>query len=166
MQSVILQSDRSGTPVRMEYVRGRFKVEASPASRHQKASKRIEGAIRPSPAADTGCGCYSLADVLIRFHGPDEALKRPDIAVFCVEPPDSDEALDMLPAAVIEILSLGYEEKDLGQDGAAFYRSCGVADVIVFDPRTGVVRHYHAADVEVLQSPTTIELACGCRATV
>jgi hypothetical protein len=65
-----------------------------------------------------GCACYSLQDVLIRFPDPDQSLKRPDIAIFCDEPPESDEALELLPQAVIEILSLGYEDKDLGPDCA------------------------------------------------
>ena len=78
---------------------------------------------------------------LIRFPDLDRSLKRPDIAIFCDDPPDSDEALDILPAAVIEILSVGYEEKDLGDDGAPFYLGCGVRDVLVVDPRSGAVRH-------------------------
>jgi hypothetical protein len=38
-EDVILQTDASGAPVRLEYVRGHLKLEASPASRHQKAAK-------------------------------------------------------------------------------------------------------------------------------
>ena len=44
---IILQTDASGAPVRLEYVRGRLKVEASPASRHQKTAKAIEASLRP-----------------------------------------------------------------------------------------------------------------------
>src|SRR5206468_11551981 len=113
-EDLILQTDASGAPVRLEYVRGRLKVEASPASRHQKTAKAIEASLRLIPGQGDGCACLSLQDVLIRFSDPDHSLKRPDIAIFCNEPPDSDAALDILPAAVIEILSLGYEEKDLG----------------------------------------------------
>lgn len=120
MAEIILQADASGAPYRLEYVRGRLKVEASPAARHQKTLKRIKASIVPTPGHDAGCGCYSLQDVLIRFPDPGESLKRPDLAIFCAEPPDVDEALDVLPSAVIEVLSLGYEEQDLGDDGAPF----------------------------------------------
>lgn len=163
-EDMILQTDASGAPVRLEYVRGRLKVEASPASRHQKTIDRIRSALKPIRSADPGCGCHSLADTLIRFPDPDQSLKRPDIAIFCDEPPDSDDALDVLPTAVIEILSLGYEEKDLGPDGAPFYLACGVADVIVVDPRSGRVRHYRRGQAapQMLRSPATIALACGC----
>ena len=162
---IILQTDASGAPVRLEYVRGRLKVEASPASRHQKTAKAIEASLRPLPGQNSGCTCFSLQDTLIRFPDPDHSLKRPDIAIFCDEPPDSDEAIDVLPAAVIEILSLGYEEKDIGDDGAPFYISCGVPDVLVVDPRSGLIRHYrpHEAEPSLLHTPTAVALACGCR---
>ena len=160
---VILQTDASGAPIRLEYVRGRFKVEASPASRHQITVDRIRASLTPASAAAEDCGCFSLADVLIRFPDLDSSLKRPDIAIFCDEPPEVDEALDMLPAAVVEILSLGYEEKDLGDDGAPFYLQCGVADVLVVDPRSKLVRHYRPGQSMVeKQGPIAVDLACGC----
>jgi Uma2 family endonuclease len=164
IEDMILQTDAAGAPVRLEYVRGRLKVEASPAMRHQKASRRIERSIHPIPGAPGGCACYTVADVLIRFPDPDASLKRPDIAIFCAEPPDSDEATDILPAAIIEILSLGYEDKDLGPDGAPFYLTYGVTDILVVDPRAGLVYHYRdglARAQHVL--PVTIDLSCGCR---
>jgi Uma2 family endonuclease len=104
--------------------------------------------------------------VLIRFNDPDRSIKRPDIAIFCEEPPDSDQALDIIPEAVIEILSLGYEEKDLGQDGAPFYIEQGIRDVVVVDPRSGVVRHYRPGQPpSALASPATLEFTCGCSVT-
>jgi hypothetical protein len=166
IEELILQTDAAGAPVRLEYVRGHLKWEASPASRHHKALRRIERAVEPIPSATIGCGCYTLADVLIRFPDPDGSLKRPDIAIFCAEPPDSDEALEELPAAIIEILSIGYEEKDLGADGASFYLAY-VPEVLVVDPRTGLVHHYRA-DRPPAQytAPITVDLQCGCRCTI
>jgi Uma2 family endonuclease len=164
-EDLILQTDASGAPVRLEYVRGRLKVEASPASRHQKTIDRIRISLTPIPGRDDDCGCFSLADTLIRFPDLDASLKRPDIAIFCDDPPDSDEALDILPAAVVEVISLGYEEKDLGPDGAPFYLACGVKDVLILDPRGGFALHYQQgqAGPTTLQLPTTIDLRCGCR---
>jgi Uma2 family endonuclease len=167
IEDVILQTDASGAPVRLEYVRGHMKWEASPASRHQKAAKAIEASLRPFPGQGDGCACFSLQDTLIRFPDPDQSLKRPDIAIFCAEPPDSDEALDMLPAAVVEIISLGYEDKDLGDDGAPFYLACGVADVLVVDPRSGRVLHYRTGEhtPRALRAPVAVDLQCGCSIT-
>jgi Uma2 family endonuclease len=163
IEDVILQTDASGAPVRLEYVRGRLKVETSPASRHQMAVDRIRASLVSTASSSAGCGCFSLADTLIRFPDPDSSLKRPDIAIFCERPPEVDEALDMLPAAVIEILSLGYEEKDLGDDGAPFYLACGVADVVVVDPRSGGLLHYRQGQPTVeLMAPVTVDLTCGC----
>lgn len=158
---LIMQTDAAGVPVRLEYVRGRQKWEASPASRHQKTVRRIERSIQPVPRR-SDCGYYDLADVLIRFPDPDRSLKRPDIAIFCAEPPDTDEALEIIPAAVIEVLRPGYEEKDLGEDGAPFYRAYGVRDVLVVDPHTSTVYHYQP-DQPVVQytSPVILDLACG-----
>jgi Uma2 family endonuclease len=163
VEEVILQTDASGAPVRLEFVRGRMKWEASPASRHQKALQRIERSVVPITGAGTSCDCFTLADTLIRFPDPDRSLKRPDLAIFCNEPPDSDEAIEVLPDAVIEILSLGYEDKDLGADGAPFYLDF-VPDVVVVDPRAGVVYHYRTGlPVTRLTTPAMLELRCGCR---
>lgn len=165
---LILQTDASGAPVRLEYVRGRMKWEASPASRHQKTVDRIRISLTPIAGVGDDCGCFSLADTLIRFPDSDSSLKRPDIAIFCDEPPDSDEALNILPAAVIEILSLGYEEKDLGNDGAPFYLTCGVRDVLVVDPRHGRVLHYQSGllPLAILATPATVALECGCQVRI
>lgn len=164
VEETIFQMDASGAPVRLEWVRGRFKVEASPASRHQLTSRRLERSIRAAPGMGGDCTCFALADTLIRFPDPDQSLKRPDIAIFCTEPPEVDEALDVLPAAVIEILSLGYEAKDLGEDGAAFYLSCGIADVLIVDPRSKRTLHYRLGQPQPAQytSPQVVTLSCGC----
>lgn len=165
IEELIVQTAASGAPVRLEHVRGRLKVEESPASRHQKASRRIERSIGPIPGHGDGCACFALADTLIRFPDPDSSLKRPDIAIFCEEPPDSDEALEVLPQTVIEILSVGYEEKDLGPDGAQFYLDCGIADVLICDPRAGRVLRYQAGEPRPVElaMPATVDLRCGCR---
>src|SRR5262245_4137660 len=146
--------------IKLEITGGIPTWEALPTSRHQKAAKRIEDSIQPLPGSS--CGCYTLADTYISF--PDGSLKRPDIAIFCDEPPDSDEALDVLPPAVIEVLSLGYEDKDLGPDGAPFYLACGVRDVLIVDPRSERILHYQQGQSGpvTLKAPATIELQCGC----
>jgi Uma2 family endonuclease len=163
---LIAQTDASKAPVRLEYVRGRTKWEASPASRHQKALQRIERSLRPIPGRED-CGCFALADTLIRFSDPDRSIKRPDLAIFCSEPPDTDEALEQIPAAVVEVLSVGYEEKDLGADGAPFYLAYGVQDVLIFDPRSGAVYHDRLGqERRSLTAPVSIDLRCGCRLTV
>lgn len=163
-EALILQTDASGAPVRLEYVRGRLKVEASPASRHQKTAKVIEASLRPISGLSDGCTCSSLQDVLIRF--PDGSLKRPDIAIFCAPPPTVDEALDVLPRAVVEILSVGYEEKDLGDDGAPFYLSFDI-EVLVVDPRKRRVSHFCPGQPPTRHMvPISIDLLCGCRVTL
>lgn len=165
IEEVILQTAATGAPVRLEHVRGHLKVEASPTSLHQITSRQIERSIGPIPGQENGCACFGLADTLIRFPDADRSLKRPDIAIFCTQPPAIDEALEVLPEAVIEILSVGYEEKDLGPDGAQFYLECGIADVLICDPRGKRVLYYQAGEqgpVE-LNMPATVDLQCGCR---
>ena len=167
LATLIALTDAAKAPVRLEYVRGQTKWEASPASRHQKTLQRIERSLRPIPNHPAGCSCYPLADTLLRFPDPDRSLKRPDLAIFCAEPPDSDEALELVPAAVVEVISLGYEEKDLGADGAPFYLAYGVRDVLIVDPRTGVVYHDTLAQARrTLPTPVSLDLTCGCRVTI
>jgi Uma2 family endonuclease len=158
-EELIQRADAIG--IRLEIIAGLPVWEASPAARHQKALFRIQTSFQPLPGST--CSCFTLADTLIRF--PDGSLKRPDIAVFCQEPPDTDEALECLPEAVVEILSTGYEAKDL-ELGSTFYLAQGVKDIIVLDPRTSVVRHLREGDSRQFTAPAEIVLECGCRCCV
>ena len=158
---LLLAANEAG--VRLEVVGGFPMWEASPAARHQKAVYRIQSSLRSIPGHPGGCGCFHLSDSYVRFS--DGSLKRPDIAVFCQEPPDTDDAVEMTPEAVIEITSRGYEAKDL-EISPYFYLAQGVKDVIIFDPRTWVVLHMRRESTRRLVSPVEIVLECGCQCTV
>lgn len=157
----LLQADELG--IRLEVVGGLPIWEASPVRRHQQAIDRIRASMRVTPKFDDGCDCIHLADVYIVF--PDGSLKRPDISIFCREPDEQDEAITLLPEAVIEVISKGYEAKDL-EIGPRFYLSQGVKDVVVFDPHTLVVLHLTPTSAERLISPVDLTLACGCACRV
>jgi Uma2 family endonuclease len=159
---LLVRGDEIG--LRLEYVEGVPVWEAWPAKRHVMATDVIRASIRrTSDVSSSGCGCIHYPDLYVRF--PDGSIKRPDIAVYCVDPPELDEAVTGLPDAVIEILSLGYEAKDT-EIGKPFYLKHGVKDVILFDPRSGEVVHARRDGERRLQSPVTIDLECGCRCTV
>ncbi len=161
-ETAIQLGEESGA--RLEIAGGITTWEAFPSYRHQNQVFRIQSSIGAAQGADGACGCVHVADVYIRF--PDGSLKRPDIAIFCREPEEQTDAITMLPEAVIEIISPGYEAKDL-TIGVPFYLRSGLKDVIVLDPATGEVRHFRPAHSEVRYvSPTLISLACGCQVTV
>lgn len=146
--------------VRLEIVQGTPSWEALPGYRHQKAARRIERSIRPDPdRRDSSCGCFTVFDLLIAF--PDGSFKQPDISIYCVEPAESDGAATEVPSAVIEIVSAGYERKDL-ELGPPFYLSQGVLDVLVFDPRAAQAFHFRADGVRQYACPRTVALECGC----
>ncbi len=159
MDSRLLQAEELG--VRLEIVGGLPIWETQPLYRHQKAVDRIRSSI--APEAERGCACVHVADVYVSF--PDGSLKRPDIAIFCREPDEQDEAIRLIPEAVIEIISKGYESKDL-QIGPPFYLDQGVKDVIVFNPYTLAVLHVRRDAVSELRSPVSIRLTCGCTVEV
>ena len=161
IEEMLMRSDEFG--VRLEMVNGIGIWEAMPAPRHQRESRRIENSIRPSPRPDSDCSCEELPDVLIRF--PDGSLKRPDISIFCRRPDEEDEAVTLVPEAVIEIVSKGHEAKDLIQ-GIPFYLSQGVKDVVVFDPYNKDVHHARRDGERVLSSPVDLVFECGCSCTV
>jgi Uma2 family endonuclease len=163
MDDVLLKADASG--IRLEIIGGLPVWEAAPLLRHQRAIDRIRVSIRPKLATtqEEGCGCVHISDVYISF--PDGSLKRPDIAIFCREPAEEDEAITLVPEAVIEIISKGYEAKDL-ELAPHFYLSQGVKDVIVFDPYTLLVLHVRRDSARRLVSPVTIDLECGCECLV
>jgi Uma2 family endonuclease len=147
--------------IRLEIVRGLPMWEAAPTLRHQRAVDRIRASIKPRAGA--ACACVHAADVYEQF--PDGSLKRPDVSAFCREPDELDDAITLVPEAVIEVISKGYEAKDL-EIGPSFYLSQGVKDVIVFDPSTLLVSHMTAAQAVRAVSPQPIELLCGCSVLV
>ncbi len=157
----LLAADEAG--VRLEIVRGIPLWEMHPGFRHQKTVDRIRASLTPIPEAESGCGCFHYADIYVRF--PDGSLKRPDISIFCQEPPETDEAVEMIPEAVIEVVSRGYEAKDL-EIGPLFYLTQSVKDIVVFDPRTLLVLHVRQDGTRRLVAPVEIDLACGCRCQI
>jgi hypothetical protein len=151
--------------VRLEIVRGLPLWEAQPLVRHQRAIDRIRSTIRPAPVGSggSGCSCVHLAGVYVCF--PDGSLKRPDISLFCREPDEEDDAVQLAPEAVIEIVSRGFEAKDL-EIGPPFYLSQGVKDVVVFDPATLLVLHIQQKGAWRYTSPVELTLHCGCTCRV
>jgi len=157
MDSIFLRADEIG--IRLEIIGGLPMWESHPPHRHQKAVDRIRATIDQLPQS----ACIHVADVYISF--PDGSVKRPDIAIFCREPEEQDEMITLVPEAVIEVVSKGYEAKDL-EIGPRFYLSQGVKDVVVFDPYTLLVLHVRRDGVTRQISPVQIDLECGCRCTV
>lgn len=156
--------DANELGIRLEMVNGLPLWEAQPVYRHQKAIDRIVKTIRPVSNAIHPCGCIYAIDVYIQIGNN---LIRPDITIFCQEPPDDqqDSALTIMPEAVIEVVSKGYETKDL-HIAPPFYLSHGIKDVIVFDPATLLVLHLRQHHATRLISPVELTLECGCQVTV
>ena len=164
---LILRAEEAG--LRLEVINGLTVWETFPSARHQKSVYRIqqsihqiEHSIRPS-ADDTACGCYHYSDIYIQF--PDGSLKRPDISIFCHDDIEQDEAVTSIPAAVIEIVSRGYEAKDMDL-APRFYLAQGVKDVIIFDPSTLQVLHHRRDGIRRLLSPVMLRLECQCEVEV
>jgi Uma2 family endonuclease len=143
--------------IRIERVGGMTMWEAQPVWRHQTTIDRIRASIGPSEGQ--GRACVHAADVTVLFG--DGSEKRPDISIFCRVPDETDTAITLLPEAVVEVISKGYEAKDYDV-GVPFYLKMGVKDVVTLDPRTMEVRHYRGGDIAYHKSPVTINLVCGC----
>ena len=78
---------------------------------------------------------------------------------------EKETAVKLIPEAVIEVVSKGYEVKDL-ELNPLFYLSHGVKDVVVFNPATLNVSHFRRNKRNHYLSPITLELECGCIVTV
>ncbi|MEO8074475.1 MAG: Uma2 family endonuclease [Acidobacteriota bacterium] len=139
--------------------------EASPIYKHQKEVDRIRDSIKKSQNTENTCDCIDAADIYVQF--PDGSLKRPDISIFCREPSEDEqeEAIKLVPEAVIEVISKNYEAKDL-EISPPIYLANGVKDVIVFNPYTKEIVRFRKDGIQNFTSPTEIELECGCRYTV
>ena len=165
MNSRFLRADELG--IRLEIVGGLPIWEPHPVYKHQKAVDRIRSTIQGvSSSSDEqayDCACIHTPNVYISF--PDGSLKRPDISIFGQEPEEEEEAITLIPEAVIEVVSKGYEAKDL-EIGPHFYLSQGVKDVVVFDPYTLLVLHVRRDGVTHQISPIEVILECGCKCVV
>ena len=164
MDPKFLRAEELG--IRLEMVGGLPIWEPHPGWKHQEAVDRIRATIRMAPSSDQGdaaSSCMHAANVYLSF--PDGSLKRPDISIFCREPDEEEEAITLVPEAVIEVVSRGYEAKDL-EIGPHFYLSQGVKDVVVFDPYTLLVLHVRRDGVHRMTSPVLIDLECGCQCSV
>jgi Uma2 family endonuclease len=104
-----------------------------------------------------------IADVSIRF--ADGSITRPDLAIFSRRPDEQDEAITLVPEAVIEIISKGYEAKDI-ELAPYFYLAQGVKDVVIFDPYTSFVLHARRDGRKNFTAPVTIRFECGCQCDV
>ncbi|NJK79796.1 MAG: Uma2 family endonuclease [Chloroflexaceae bacterium] len=138
--------------------------EAAPSPLHQMIIDEIRASIKPL-AAQSGekCDCYHLADVYIRL--PDGSLVRPDVSIFCTPPPRQRQALTLVPAAIIEVISPGYETKDLG-DLPPIYLANGVRDVLVVNTDQRQVTHFRSTGPVMHALPLSIDLECGCSCTL
>jgi Uma2 family endonuclease len=164
MDAKLLRAEELG--IRLEIVRGLPIWEPYPVYKHQKAVDRIRATIiqaETSAAAEQKRPCVHAADVYIAF--PDGSLRRPDISIFCREPEEEEEAITLVPEAVIEVIGKGYEAKDL-ELGPRFYLAQGVKDVVVFNPYTLVALHVRQGEATRHVSPVALNLLCGCRCTV
>ena len=63
--------------------------EASPLYKHQKAVDRIRDSIKKTEKDGVTCQCIDIADIYVQF--PDGSLMRPDISIFCREPPEDEQ---------------------------------------------------------------------------
>ncbi len=150
--------------VKLEVIKGVTVWEASPVFKHQWHTDRIRASLKK---INQVCGCYSIPDTLFKF--VDGSQKRPDIAILCTLPEleAQDSALEMVPTAVVEIVSKNYEYKDLVL-APPFYLEVGVLDILIFNPADDSVLHYRR-DLEKPNqyvSPITLQLECGCEITV
>ena len=159
--SRLLAADELG--VRLEIVNGLPIWEAQPLYKHQKAVERIAQTIRAGDGRPK-CSYVHVMDAYVQFPN---GLKRPDISIFCREPTEEEQenALTLIPEAVVEVVSKGYEAKDL-EIGPPFYLSQGVKDVLVFEPSTLLVLHVKHGGAERMVSPVDIVLQCGCMVTI
>ncbi len=148
--------------LRLEMTAGMPSWETQPVLVHQETVDVIRASIRRS-SGESECGCVHYADLYVEF--PDKSLKRPDISIFCRRPIELTTAVTLVPEAIIEIISQGYEVKDL-EINPPFFLSQGVKDVIVLDPTTKFILHARKDGKKTYTSPQEFRLECGCVVTV
>jgi Uma2 family endonuclease len=161
IEKLLLEAD--AIAVRLEIIEGLPVWEASPVYFHQVEIDRIRSSIERSRKASGSL--HDVSNVYVRFS--DGSLKRPDIALLNRTPLESemDSALEIVPEAVVEIISEGYEDKDM-RLAPNFYLAQGVKDVLIFDPRAKLIWHHRVDGVHRYNSPQSFTLECGCECVV
>jgi Uma2 family endonuclease len=157
-------ADEAG--IRLEVVDGLAVWEALPNLTHQEAVDRIRQTLKtrgPAGGSDGGCACLHYADLHIKF--PDGSDKRADVSIYCRRPAETESAVTEVPQAVIEVLSKGYEKKDL-ELAPPFYLKHGVKDIVVYDPYSRATRHITATGERDYLDPVTLEFQCGCQVSL
>lgn len=159
---LFVRADEIG--LRLELGSNGLTWESAPGYRHQEICLEVVNSVQPAKKPrGAPCGCYRNMDVAIRF--PDGTVKRPDVAIFCERPQDEEGFVHRVPEAVIEVLSPGYEAKDLVA-GPPHYLSQGVQDVLVLDRFSGTTHQFRKGQQSIHQSPKEFLLECGCRVVV
>jgi hypothetical protein len=151
--------------IKLEITSGVPTWEVSPNIIHQETIDLIRASIEPAKGnknSEKECGCFHYSDIHNR--SKDGSLKRPDIAIFGEKPPKQD-AITMIPQAIIEVVSPGYEYKDIALN-PQFYLAQDTDDVVIVDPRSEAVTHYYASEVTNHRAPVMIDLQWGCRCTI
>jgi Uma2 family endonuclease len=69
--------------------------------------------------------------------------------------------LEIVRGIPIEIISEGYEQKDL-EIAPDFYLAMGIKDVLIVDPQLRQVYHHRRDGKKRLALPVRLELECGC----
>ena len=149
--------------LRFELTDGGITWETFPGVAHQEIVFNVQTSLDRRRTDRGDCECYQGADIDVVL--ADGTVKRPDVSVWCKRPKELEGFVHEVPEAVIEIVSPGYEAKDL-LHGPPIYLRNGVKDVIVFDRAKGEVHHWGPEGHRIVPSPTVFDLACGCRVTV
>ena len=154
---LLAQADQAG--VRLEMVGGTPVWEAFPGIKHHNVVRRLVKSIDRNQDLHEGCGCFPYTDIYVKFS--DGSYKRPDLSLFCSDIEEVDGATDRIPEAVVEVLSRGYEAKDL-DIGVPFYLKNGVREVLIMDPRAATAHLYTCDGVKKLPYSGRVKLDCGC----
>lgn len=149
--------------LKFELTDGGITWETYPGIAHQEIVYNVQTSLQRGDAQGTNCDCYHGADVDLVL--PDGTVKRPDVSVWCKRPSELEGFVHEVPEAVVEVVSPGYEAKDLVH-GPPIYLRNGVKDVIVLDRAKGEVHHWTPEERRTVTSPFTFDLVYGCKITV
>lgn len=153
LRAIVGESDHS--VVKIELTDGAATWEAPFTMHHQSLVMEIQRSIRFAP------GCQAIQNAYVRF--PEGSFRSPDVAVYDRPVPDTDDATHVVPTAVIEVLSPGFEAKD--RLAVPFYLAQGVRDVLLVGLE-GEVIHITSQGQIVHTAPVDLTFACGCAVTI
>jgi Uma2 family endonuclease len=135
----------SNSPIRYEYHFGKVKAMAGTTKKHNETVQNITFLLRKQ-LKNKGCGVYA-ENIRTQIYENSKYV-YPDVVVSCSEQDKKNPLLVKEPTLVVEVLSEGTEEYDIGNKLLYYTRLASMTHYILVSQESVAVMHYQRMENE------------------